>query len=132
MNDVLKVSGLSRSFTQGGVTIDVLRGVDPSARRQLDAAEQKAIFAALPRIGMLSLRSCRVGVVAAATTIDRATGQPYYLATVDITQAVDKLADRKLMPGMPVEVYVQTDERTAISYLTKPFTDQMLRAFREE
>ena len=28
MNDVLKVSGLSRSFTQGGVTIDVLRGVD--------------------------------------------------------------------------------------------------------
>ncbi|MFK0274794.1 HlyD family type I secretion periplasmic adaptor subunit [Ensifer sp. NPDC090286] len=74
----------------------------------------------------------RVGVVAAATTIDRATGQPYYLATVDITQAVDKLGDRKLMPGMPVEVYVQTDERTAISYLTKPFTDQMLRAFREE
>ena len=38
---------------------DVLRGADPSARRQLDAAEQKAIFAALPRIGMLSLRSCR-------------------------------------------------------------------------
>lgn len=74
----------------------------------------------------------RVGVVAAATTIDRATGQPYYLATVDITQALDKLGDRKLMPGMPVEVYVQTDERTAISYLTKPFTDQMLRAFREE
>ncbi|NRP19502.1 Type I secretion system membrane fusion protein PrsE [Ensifer adhaerens] len=36
------------------------------------------------------------------------------------------------MPGMPVEVFVQTDERTAISYLTKPFTDQMLRAFREE
>ena len=74
----------------------------------------------------------QVGVVAAATTIDRATGQPYYLATVDITQALDKLGDRKLMPGMPVEVYVQTDERTAISYLTKPFTDQMLRAFREE
>lgn len=74
----------------------------------------------------------QVGVVAAATTIDRATGQPYYLATVDITQALDRLGDRKLMPGMPVEVYVQTDERTAISYLTKPFTDQMLRAFREE
>ncbi|MBD9597578.1 MULTISPECIES: HlyD family type I secretion periplasmic adaptor subunit [unclassified Ensifer] len=74
----------------------------------------------------------QVGVVAAATTIDRATGQPYYLATVDITQALNKLGDRKLMPGMPVEVYVQTDERTAISYLTKPFTDQMLRAFREE
>ena len=28
MNDVLKVTGLARSFTQGGVTIEVLRGVD--------------------------------------------------------------------------------------------------------
>ena len=28
MNDILKVEGLKRSFTQGGVTIEVLRGVD--------------------------------------------------------------------------------------------------------
>jgi len=28
MNDILKVAGLKRSFTQGGVTIEVLRGVD--------------------------------------------------------------------------------------------------------
>ncbi|MCB2015058.1 MAG: ABC transporter ATP-binding protein [Sphingobium sp.] len=33
MNDVLAVSGLKRSFTQGGVTIDVLRGVDLSIAR---------------------------------------------------------------------------------------------------
>ncbi|WP_104668752.1 HlyD family type I secretion periplasmic adaptor subunit [Ensifer adhaerens] len=73
-----------------------------------------------------------VAVVAAATTLDRATGQPYYLATINIAEPVEKLGKQKLIPGMPVEVYVQTDERTAISYLTKPFTDQMLRAFREE
>ncbi|AMK17970.1 MULTISPECIES: ABC transporter ATP-binding protein [Sphingobium] len=30
MNDILKVTGLTRSFTQGGVTIQVLRGVDLS------------------------------------------------------------------------------------------------------
>jgi lipoprotein-releasing system ATP-binding protein len=30
MSDVLRVTGLTRSFTQGGVTIDVLRGVDLS------------------------------------------------------------------------------------------------------
>lgn len=73
-----------------------------------------------------------IDVVAAATSVDRATGQPYYLATVEITDAIDKLGNRKLMPGMPVEVFVQTEERTAISYITKPFTDQMMRAFREE
>lgn len=43
---------------------DVLRGVDPAARRQLDPAEQKALFGVLSRMGMLTLRSCRVGVVA--------------------------------------------------------------------
>ncbi|MBP1871424.1 HlyD family type I secretion membrane fusion protein [Ensifer adhaerens] len=74
----------------------------------------------------------RIDVIAAATTLDRNTGQPFYLATVEITEPLDKLGGRKLMPGMPVEVFVQTDERTAISYLTKPFSDQMLRAFREE
>lgn len=73
-----------------------------------------------------------IGVVAAATTVDRATGQPYYLATVSITEPMEKLGARKLMPGMPVEVFVQTEERTAISYITKPFVDQMMRAFREE
>lgn len=33
MNDILEVSGLRRSFTQGGVTIEVLRGVDLSVGR---------------------------------------------------------------------------------------------------
>ncbi|SMF35604.1 HlyD family secretion protein [Xaviernesmea oryzae] len=72
-----------------------------------------------------------VKVVAAATSTDRSTGQPFYLATLSLDD-VSKLGDRELMPGMPVEVYVQTGERSALSYLTKPFTDQMMRAFREE
>ncbi|MBB3458976.1 HlyD family secretion protein [Rhizobium sp. BK313] len=72
-----------------------------------------------------------VEVVAAATTVDRATGQPFYLATLSLDD-VTELGSRELMPGMPVEVYVQTEERSALSYLTKPFTDQMMRAFRED
>ncbi len=72
-----------------------------------------------------------VDVVAAATATDRATGRPYYLATITPSDLL-QLGERKLLPGMPVEVYVQTDERSALSYLTKPFTDQMMRAFREE
>lgn len=72
-----------------------------------------------------------VDVVAAATATDRATGRPYYLATIAPSDLM-ALGSRKLMPGMPVEVYVQTEERSALSYLAKPFTDQMMRAFREE
>ncbi len=37
----------------------------------------------------------------------------------------------KLTPGMPVDSFIETDERTALSYLMKPFTDQVVRAMRE-
>jgi HlyD family type I secretion membrane fusion protein len=73
----------------------------------------------------------RVEIVAAATATDRATGQAYYLASIGV-QDIGLLKANKLMPGMPVEVFIQTDERTALSYITKPFTDQMMKAFREE
>jgi HlyD family secretion protein len=32
---------------------------------------------------------------------------------------------------MPLEIYLTTDERTALSYLIKPFSDQVARAFKE-
>jgi HlyD family secretion protein len=37
----------------------------------------------------------------------------------------------KLVPGMPVEAFIATGERTALSYLVKPIADQFARAFRE-
>jgi len=73
-----------------------------------------------------------VEVVAGATVTDPTTGQPYYLATIAMDLDTINLDNKKLMPGMPIEVYVQTDERAAWSYLAKPFTDQMMKAFREE
>jgi HlyD family secretion protein len=33
---------------------------------------------------------------------------------------------------MPVEAFVQTGDRTMMSYLMKPFTDQLMRAFKEK
>ena len=37
----------------------------------------------------------------------------------------------QLFPGMPVEAFVQTGDRTMLSYLMKPLHDQLMRAFRE-
>lgn len=73
-----------------------------------------------------------VEFVAGATVIDKTTGQPYYLATISMELVNTGLTDKKLMPGMPIEVFVHTAERSAWSYLTKPFTDQVMKAFREE
>lgn len=74
-----------------------------------------------------------IAYVSAATSTDPATGQIFYLADVAVPPAeLAKLEDNKLLPGMPVEVFVSTEERTAMSFLAKPLTDQFNRAFREE
>lgn len=70
--------------------------------------------------------------VSPATSRDPATGETYYLGDVHIPAAeIAKLGTEDLRPGMPVEVYITTDERTALSYFAKPLTDQFTRAFRE-
>jgi HlyD family secretion protein len=47
-------------------------------------------------------------------------------------EEIKQLGDVKLLPGMLVEVFVQTGDRTVISYLMKPFYGQYMRAFREK
>ena len=44
---------------------------------------------------------------------------------------IGRLGKVKLTPGMPVEAFIQTGERTLLSYLVKPLHDQLMRAFRE-
>lgn len=63
---------------------------------------------------------------------DKDTGQFYYTARIKPDEGdLARLADHKLVPGMPVEAFIETSSRTALSYLTKPLTDQFERAFRE-
>ena len=38
----------------------------------------------------------------------------------------------KLMPGMPVESFIKTEERTFVSYLTKPLQDHIAKAWNEK
>jgi membrane fusion protein, type I secretion system len=71
--------------------------------------------------------------VSADTTTDQRTGQSYYTTRIAMTKSeIARLGDVKLIPGMPVEAFVQTGERSVMSYLTKPLQDQFMRAFREK
>jgi HlyD family secretion protein len=66
-------------------------------------------------------------------TTDQRTGQSYYTIRVSMPpEEVARLGDVKMIPGMPVEAFVQTGERTMLSYLIKPLSDQLMRAFREK
>ena len=72
-----------------------------------------------------------VARVAANTTDDPRGGFSYY--TVQISLAPTRgMARQELRPGMPVDAYFRTGERTMLSYLVKPLIDQMRRAFRED
>jgi HlyD family secretion protein len=63
---------------------------------------------------------------------DKETAQFYYTARITPDDGdLARLADHKLLPGMPVEAFIETSRRTALSFLTKPLTDQFERAFRE-
>jgi len=76
----------------------------------------------------------KVSRISADAQTDQRTGATYYVIRVGMTDAeVGKLgSDVKLTPGMPVEAFVQTGDRTMMSYLMKPLSDQLMRAFREK
>ena len=70
--------------------------------------------------------------ISADITPDQRTGQNYYTARITISaEDIVKLGDVKLVPGMPVEAFIKTGDRSVLSYLVKPLQDQVMRAFRE-
>ena len=74
----------------------------------------------------------RVSRIAADITQDPRTGNFYFLVRIELLPGETKrLQGLKLVPGMPVEAFIRTEERTILSYLFKPLTDQARHAFRE-
>jgi len=61
------------------------------------------------------------------------TGAKYYPVRIrPEPESLAKLQGMKLYPGMPAEIFIKVADRSVISYLTKPLTDQMKHTFREE
>ena len=76
--------------------------------------------------------SARVDRVSADVTEDKRTGLSYFTVRLTITlDEIGRLGEERLVPGMPADVFIRTDERTVLSYLLKPISDQAVRAFRE-
>ena len=69
--------------------------------------------------------------VAADVTKEAQTNQAYFLSRMALSARVEAAGPLKSRPGMPAEVYIKTTERTAISYLLKPLSDQVAKAFTE-
>jgi HlyD family secretion protein len=60
-------------------------------------------------------------------------GSTFYTVRIFLSEEERRrLGDIQLIPGMQAEVFMQTGKRTMMSYLLKPITDQLGRAFTEE
>ena len=72
-----------------------------------------------------------VSRVSADLTTDQRTGAAYYVVRITLSESeLARLEGLRLVPGMPVEAFIRTGERTVLSYVMKPFTDQITRSFR--
>lgn len=57
---------------------------------------------------------------------------PYFRARAELKSGeIEKLAEQRIISGLPAELHLQTRERTILSYMMKPLTDQIARTFRE-
>ncbi|TGP22992.1 MULTISPECIES: HlyD family type I secretion periplasmic adaptor subunit [unclassified Mesorhizobium] len=74
-----------------------------------------------------------VSMIAADVTRDQHTNEIYYAVRITPDpKDFKRLGPVSLIPGMPVEAFIRTGDRKVLSYLMKPLTDQMMRAFRDQ
>lgn len=73
-----------------------------------------------------------VKFISADLLVDESTQQAYYSVRVEVAKEDLEATDiSQLTIGMPVEVIIVSEERTALEYLINPITDAIRRAGRE-
>ena len=138
-----------------GSTADTLRGVIRAAepvmyivprdiplivRSQIDPIHIDQVYvgqAATLRFSAFDARTTPevdgvVKSVSADAFEDEQRGMRYYRAEIEVDQSMrDALGDKTPLPGMPVEAFIKTEDRSPLDYLTKPLASYFNRAFRE-
>jgi hypothetical protein len=82
------------------------------------------------RIHISSSRTATTSALSLRRTWIATTILPFRITSAE--GECDRLGSMRLLPGMPVECFVQTGDRVVLCYLTKPLVDQVMRAFRQD
>ncbi|SFF86918.1 membrane fusion protein PrsE [Novosphingobium sp. CF614] len=139
--DKLRVRTVSSVVPAGEALMEIVPDLDRLVvRAQVKLTDIDSVVVGQPahlRFTALSMRTTpeltgTVTRVGADRSIDQATNASYYSATVSIPDAeFRKLGKVRLSVGMPVEVFIQTQQRTILQYIIRPLSDQFKRALRE-
>jgi HlyD family secretion protein len=138
----LKIAGPGSVLAAGATALEIVplgQGLefelrlDPQAIDQVHAGQAARMqFPAFASTSMPQIIGTVTDISPTSVT-DPATQAQYYRLHLTIPpEELARLGDRALVPGMPVEAFLDGGSRTAWSYLTKPLADQIDRAFREE
>ena len=93
--------------------------------------EVRLVFSSLPTRTTPEL-SGRVTLVSADALIDERSGAAFFRTEIAIDpEEMQRLEGVKVVPGMPVDAFIRTADRTPLSYFLKPFTDYFRKALRE-
>jgi HlyD family secretion protein len=106
--------------------------VDPNEINQVHLGQK--VMVRFPGLGQRTTPEIEgvVTLVSADLSQDDKTGAAYYMIRTSLMEdQVRRLGAVKLLPGMPVETFIETPSRTVLHFLLKPVYDQMERAFRE-
>ena len=138
-----------------GSTADTLRGVIRAAEPVMYVVPKDTPLIVRTRIDPINIDQVHVGqeaalrfsafdqrttpeVIGHVTAVsadvyeDERLGMSYFEADIELGEGeADKLSHVTLMPGMPVESFIRTNDRSALSYFVKPMEDYFTRAFRD-
>jgi HlyD family secretion protein len=106
--------------------------LDPRSVNRVQAGQPaQVVFPAFDQRVTPKLNGTVTAISPAAIT-DPATGQNYYRVELEIPpDELARLGEGTLLPGMPVEAFLQTGDRSVLDYLLHPLSAQIDRAFRE-
>jgi len=112
-------------------TLDVLAKIPPESIDQVHVGQTAALrLLAFDQKTTPEVNGA-VRIVSPDIVEDEKSDEKYYSARIEIPREKIEALGLKLQPGMPVEAFIRTDDRTAVSYLLKPFDDQVRKMFRE-
>jgi HlyD family type I secretion membrane fusion protein len=104
----------------------------PSDRNEVYAGQPARVRILAFNIRRTPILTGAVSTVAADALTDPKTGMAFYLTEIEISPTAEIAPYvSALQPGMPVEAFIETGERTFVEYLLQPVMLRVDRTFRE-
>lgn len=131
IGDVVKAAEPIMEIVPDADQMVVEAGVNPDDIDQVETGQKATVrFTSFNRAATPEIEG-KVTYVATDRSDNPETGQAFFMVRISVDPAELRREGLALRSGMPAEVYIQTGDRSMLSYIFKPLRDQFTRAFRD-